>query len=91
MVVLEAMIIGTPVIGGEKSGNIPYLLDHGKTGELCNINSPEDIGKSILKILQDKEYAEKLMRNAYKYAKKNYSENIIVSKYIDYYYDILNR
>ena len=31
MAVLEAMIIGMPVIGGEKSGNI---LDHGKAGDL---------------------------------------------------------
>jgi len=91
MAVLEAMVIGTPVIGGEKSGNIPYLLDHGKAGELCNVDSPEDIGKSILKILQDSDYAEKLMRNAYIYAKNKYSKNIIISKYIDYYYDILNQ
>ena len=91
MVVLEAMIIGTPVIGGEKSGNIPYLLDHGRAGKLCNINSPEDIGKSILKILQEEDYAKNLMRNAYIFAKKEYSENIIVSKYIDYYHDILNQ
>ena len=91
MAVLEAMIIGTPVIGGEKSGNIPYLLDHGKAGELCNINSPEDVGKSILKILHDRQYAEKLMENAYKYAEKNYSENSIISKYLDYYYNILGR
>jgi glycosyltransferase involved in cell wall biosynthesis len=91
MAVLEAMVIGTPVIGGAKSGNIPYLLDNGKAGELCNVNSPEDIGRSILKILQDEDYAENLMRDAYIYAKKKYSENIIISKYIDYYYDILNQ
>lgn len=91
MAVLEAMIIGTPVIGGENSGNIPYLLYHGKAGELCNINSTEDIGRSILKILHDRQYAEKLMKNAYKYAEKNYSENSIISRYLDYYYNVIGR
>jgi glycosyltransferase involved in cell wall biosynthesis len=89
MAVLEAMIIGTPVIGGEKSGNIPYLLDNGKAGELCNINSPEDVGKRILKLLKDRQYAEKLSKNAYEYAKKNYSESSIISKYLDYYFNVL--
>ena len=90
MSVLEAMILGTPVIGGGKSGNIPYLLDHAKAGELCNINSPEAIRKSMLKILQNKRYAKKIIKNASIYAKKKYSENIIISKYLDYYYDIIN-
>jgi glycosyltransferase involved in cell wall biosynthesis len=88
MAVLEAMIIGTPVIGGENSGNVPYLLDHGKAGELCNINSPEDVGKSILKLLNDRQYSEKLIKNAYKCAEKNYSENSIITKYLDYYYNV---
>ncbi|MGV7222800.1 MAG: glycosyltransferase family 4 protein [Nitrospinales bacterium] len=91
MAVLEAMILGTPVIGGARSGNIPYLLDHAKAGELCNINSPEAIQKSMLKILQNKRYANKLIRNAHNYAEKNYSENLVISKYLDYYYDILNQ
>jgi len=91
MAVLEAMIIGTPVIGGGKSGNIPYLLDHAKAGELCNINSPEDIKKSMLKILLNKRYAKKLIRNAHIYAEKKYSENKIISNYLDYYHDIINQ
>jgi len=91
MAVLEAMAIGTPVIGGGKSGNIPYLLNHAKAGELCNINSPEDIKKSMLKIIHNKRYAKKLIRNAHIYAKKNYSENKIISDYLDYYYDIINQ
>ncbi len=91
MAVLEAMVIGTPVIGGRKSGNIPYLLDHSKAGELCNINSPEGIKKSMFKILQNKRYAKKNIKNAHIYAEKKYSENKIISNYLNYYYDIINR
>ena len=91
MTVLEAMIIGSPVIAGNKSGNIPHLLNHKVTGELCNINSSKDIEKSILKILQDKQYAKKLVKNARIDAKKKYSERYVISKYIDYYRDILHQ
>jgi glycosyltransferase involved in cell wall biosynthesis len=90
MSVLEAMISETPIVGGDKSGNIPYLLDRGNAGELCNINSPDAIKKSMLKIIQNREYAKKLIRNAHIYAEKNYSENDIISKYLDYYYKIVN-
>ncbi len=90
MAVLEAMIVGTPVIGGANSGNIPPLLNHGDSGELCDINSSKDISRSILAILQNNQYAEKLSRNARFYAQKKFSETLVISKYLQYYSDIRN-
>jgi len=36
-----------------------------------------------------RQYAEKLIKNAYKYAEKNYLKNSIISRYLDYYFNIL--
>ena len=41
MVLVEAMARKIPVIGGEKSGAVPWVLDNGKAGVLTDIRSPE--------------------------------------------------
>jgi L-malate glycosyltransferase len=90
MVVLEAMVMGTPVIGGRNSGNIPYLLDYGHAGLLCNINSSQDIAISVLKLLENYDLSEHLSQEAQKFAKANFSEDIIANKYIDYLQHVLD-
>ena len=90
MSVLEAMVVGTPVVGGYCSGNIPYLLDNGRLGVLCNIDSPEEIAKGVLKILSDDYFAISLVGNARKFSRDKFSEDIVVKTYINYYQDILD-
>jgi len=90
MSVLEAMVVGTPVVGGYCSGNIPYLLDNGRLGVLCNIDSPEEIAKGVLKILSDDYFAISLVGNARKFSRDKFSEDIVVKAYIKYYQDILD-
>ena len=89
MVVLEAMVIGTPVVGGKTSGNIPYLLDHGNAGVLCDVNSPKDIARGVLKLLEKDDLSERLINKAKEFAKANFSEDLIVEAYLAYYRDII--
>jgi glycosyltransferase involved in cell wall biosynthesis len=90
MSVLESMLRGTLVIGGKDSGNIPHLLQQGSTGVICDINSPEDIANSVIKILNDETTANELRLKAYKYAKDNFNEDTIIESYINQYKRILN-
>ncbi len=89
MAVLEPMIIGTPVIGGENSGNVPHLLQNDKTGITCDVNSPQSIADGIMKILDNKEFALKIKENAYNFVTQNFNESKIISQHIDYYKDII--
>ena len=89
MVVLEAMVLGTLVIGGENSGNIPYLLNNGKAGVLCDINSPTEIADVIINLFNNVDLRNKLRRNAFEFARLNFSENYIISRYISHYKSIL--
>lgn len=91
MSVLESMVVGTAVIGGDHSGNIPFMLNHGQCGVLCDINSPQDIARSALKILLDKGFAETLIGNAQRFAKEDFSEKVGVKRYVDYYSTITNQ
>lgn len=89
-VVLEAMVVGTPVVGGIKSGNIPFLLNHGKAGILCDVDSPEDIAKAVTKLIEDQNYASLLRQEAFAYAKANFSQEAVIDKYLELYTKILN-
>lgn len=91
MVPLEAMVAGTPVVGGKDSGFIPYLLDFGNTGLLCDINSPDDMAVAVNKLLDDPSLADSLVERARTFARENYSEDVIIAKHLAYYSEILGR
>lgn len=91
MAVLESMVLGTTVVGGKKSGNIPRLLDYGNTGIICDINSKEEIAEAILKLYSDDKLNNNLRMNALNFAKTHYSEDKIIKQYINYYSDILSK
>ncbi len=48
MVILEAMAGGVPVIGGQESGAVPWLLDDGRAGMLSDVRSPEGLARSMV-------------------------------------------
>ena len=85
MALLESMVVGTPVVAGQDSGFVPYLLDHGRTGLLCDVHSPEDIARKAIELLSDKTLAEEIAHNAYNFAQLNFSEEAIVRKHIELY------
>jgi len=48
MVLIEAMACGVPVIGGKKSGAVPWTLESGYSGFLCNVRDVHDLTRTIL-------------------------------------------
>lgn len=85
MAVLESMVVGTPVVGGKDSGFVPYLLDHGRAGMLCDIYSPDDIARKTIELLSDKALAEDVANKACSFARLHFSEEAIVRKHIELY------
>jgi L-malate glycosyltransferase len=51
MVALEAMASGVPVIAGDKSGAIPWVV--GEAGRLINVRDPSKIAANVLDFLED--------------------------------------
>jgi len=87
--VLESMVLETPVVGGRHSGNIPFLLDKGNAGILCDINSPKDMADGVCSLLFNEKLAQELVLKAKMFAKENFTEESSVQAYINYYTDIL--
>lgn len=78
---LEGMARRIPVIGGKKSGAIPYVIGNGKYGLLCDVTNPNDIEKALKTSLKTSELKETIDR-ATDYLKNNLTEEIVCSKHI---------
>ncbi|WP_299759201.1 glycosyltransferase family 4 protein [uncultured Pontibacter sp.] len=90
MAVLESMIAGTPVVGGQRSGFVPYLLDQGNAGVLCDIYSDEEMAAAVGRLLTDDAYAQQVASKAYSFAKANFSEEVVTAQHLQLYTSILN-
>lgn len=89
MALLEAMVAKTPVVGGKNSGYVPYLLDQGRAGLMCDVESVEEMADAVLKILSDDVLRQTLVAHAYAFAYGNYSENVIIEQHLAYYAEIM--
>lgn len=87
--ILESMVIGTAVVAGKNSGNVPYLLDHGNAGVLCNVNSPKNIAEEVIGLLKDSAKLNQLPKTASKFAKENFNQSKIIDQLIEYYRELI--
>lgn len=87
--VLESMALGTPVIGGRESGGIPHMVEHGRTGHLCDVADPASIACAMLTLAGDDHLRRSLGDAAQEEARRNYSASVIVSRYLDAYREVL--
>ena len=59
---MESVLLGTPVVGA-KMGGIPELIEPGKTGELFEAGTVEELMKAIKKVLQTQDVLERYTKN----------------------------
>ena len=85
LVLIEAMISKTPVIGGSHSGAVPWVLHNGKAGLLADVTSPEDIASKALELLENETKWESLMTDAFRYAVHTFHTDTITKTYIEAY------
>jgi glycosyltransferase involved in cell wall biosynthesis len=86
---IEAMARRVPVIGGVYSGAVPYVLDYGKAGCLCNISSANEIASKIELIYKDKAYREYLVTNATELILNKYLDSVILIQHQNLYNEII--
>ena len=73
---LEAMMMGLPCISTNCAGS-NEVIEHEKNGLLVPIKDAKSLSESIVRLIQDRELAEKLGKNAMACSVKFKSENVI--------------
>lgn len=82
---IEGMARCVPVIGGENSGAVPFVLDHGHCGLLCDIMSPESICAAMKLTIDSPADMDLMVKRATEKLKNTYSNTVVCSKHIDMY------
>ncbi len=89
-ILLEGMAMRIPVIGGEKSGAVPFVLKNGQCGCLCDITDVKSIVDAIYKVYKNKFYVNEIVDNATHVLLNEYSSSVVCQKHISLYKSFLN-
>lgn len=81
MVVSEAMALGLPVIGGEKSGAMPWLTGHGAAGIMTDVRDPQALCDAMLRLIRDPALYDRLVAGAVERARSVFSADSVVLQY----------
>jgi glycosyltransferase involved in cell wall biosynthesis len=89
IVLLEAMAAGRPVIASRVGGTMD-IIQNGQTGLLVDEKDPGQLAQAIIRLLRDREAAEKLGGRAREYAIGKYSWDTIVERTLQVYREALD-
>lgn len=81
--IMESMACGTPCVGFNVGG-IPEMIDHKQNGYIAKYKDAEDLANGLIWVLEMTDSAA-LSANARKKVEDNYSEAVVVKKYLEIY------
>ena len=80
MVIAEAQLASTAVIGGFSSGGVAWTLDYGVAGVLVDIESAEQLAGAIVALADDPVYRDELARAGHALAMRRYEPEAITTR-----------
>lgn len=83
--ILESIVRKVPVIGGEKSGAVPYVLHHGRAGYLCDVTNPKSIFQILEYVFHHPREVSRKVQDAYDIILSEYSEIMVANKHLQLY------
>lgn len=89
LVALEAMACGIPCVS-TNAGGLPEVNQNGMTGFTREVGDIEGLAEAIITILSDRDLAKKMGKAGREIAVNNFSADIIIPKYLQYYEKILD-
>lgn len=86
---VESMSLGTPVIGGQSSAAVPWVLGNGEAGLLTDVRSEIEFSKTILRLLADDQLRRELFEAGLRRVSEVFSEESIVRAHIAVYESLI--
>ena len=85
LVLVEAMARGVPVIGGRRTGAVPWVLDHGRAGILIDATSSAELANALLHLLNSVEDRQRLAHAGLEHARANFRVGAVFDRYVEQY------
>lgn len=89
MVLIEAMAKAVPIIGGQRSGAVPWVLDEGKAGILLDVSKPEAMAEGMLRVLQDEAVWEHYSQAGFTHASDSFRMSHVAAQFMEIYGQVL--
>ena len=80
---IEAASVGTPVIAGENSGAVPWVLGNGNQGILVDVRSTQAIAAAMLTIVRDEAAWSELRTRAFHHGRARFSTSVVAKRYVE--------
>lgn len=80
MVITEAQLVMTAVIGGSTSGGVPWTLGYGIAGELVNIDSAEELAESMARLARSPDHRAELARAGHFLAMRRHDPEVLADR-----------
>lgn len=90
MVLTEALQAGLPVVAGEKSGGVPWVLFDGQAGRLVNVKNADSIADGIISAIQDPSSTVAKGFDVASEIQQKYSVESITAQYLREYERVLS-
>ena len=88
-ILIEAMACKCLPIGGIDSGAVPYVLQHGKLGVLCDVRSPKAIFNAMQTVYNSP--MEEMRQLGYENVRTMYSPDSVCGQYLRLFSNIINK
>jgi glycosyltransferase involved in cell wall biosynthesis len=89
MVLVEAMAQGLPVVGGARSGAVPWVLDGGRAGLLCDVTSAQALEQTMARALWEDGTWQRLSRRGFEHAWRTFRLSAALDGYGEMYERVL--
>jgi glycosyltransferase involved in cell wall biosynthesis len=89
MVAAEALAAGIPVVGGQRSGALPWVV--GQAGRLVDVTDPQALAAAMLELLGDPALAARLGQEGRRGVLGRFGAQAVAAAYEDLYRQVLAR
>jgi glycosyltransferase involved in cell wall biosynthesis len=89
MTLIEAMALSLPVIGGNNSGAVPWVLDYGKAGMLVDVKDSAEMTEAMLYLANNVEARKELGQRGRIFAETHFHIRVVAEAYEKIYSELL--